>query len=263
MTFETDKIMKYYGGQRALRCIPKSWTIVKRLGRGGYGEVFLIKKENTVRVVKFQKTTDIYDVLYEVWMQINFHQFGLAPKVYYFDTWGDGFSSITMDYIDMLETHLEIKRSEMELQDIVNKLDILLSVMCEHKFRHNDLHWGNIGIDKHLNLVLIDFGKASINHKKCYKSGEWFQLARTLRNKFKENMNTNNKNYLSRHILDLFLESLKQEHVVLPKTIKTVEDLYGVMDEAVGYLRPTFRYKKQVIKSLDNNQKQELFSKKL
>jgi serine/threonine protein kinase len=266
---EKDHIIEKYGGYRALKCIPQSWTIVKRLGRGAYGEVFLIRKDDRIRVVKFQKNRDrdvydnVYEILYEVWMQMNFYKFGLATKVHNFDIWGDGYSSITMDYIDILENHLSIKRSELELSDIVNKLNDLLSVMCKHKFRHNDLHWGNIGIDKHLKLVLIDFGKASIGHKKCYKSGEWFQLARTLRNALKENMNTQNKKYLSVHILDKFLKTMKAEHVVLPKKIKTVEDLYGVMDEAVGYLRPTIRYKTNVIQSLTHAQKLELFSRKI
>jgi tRNA A-37 threonylcarbamoyl transferase component Bud32 len=260
---EKDRIIEKYGGYRALKSIPQSWTIVKRLGRGAYGEVFLIRKDDRIRVVKFQKASNKYNILYEVWMQMNFFKFGLAPKVHNFDIWDDQYSSITMDYIDILENHLSIKRSESELHDIVNKLNDLLSTMCKHKFRHNDLHWGNIGIDKHLNLVLIDFGKASIGHKKCYKSGEWFQLARTLRNAFKENMNNQNKNYLSIHILDKFLDAIRSENVVLPKKIQTVEDLYGVMDEAVGYLRPTIRYKTNAIRSLTHAQKLELFSRKI
>ncbi len=260
---EKEKIIKHYGGNRALKCIPSPWKIVKRLGRGAYGEVFLIQKENTKRVVKFQKNPNVYDILYEVWMQINFYKCGLAPKIYHFDIWGNEFSSITMGYIDMLEDYLSIKRNQDELNDIVNKLELLLDVMCQHKMRHNDLHWGNIGIDKYLNLVLIDFGQASIYHKKCYKSGEWFQLARTLRNKLQLNMNRNTKEYLSGLILNRFLKSMQDENIVLSKTIKSVEDLYNVMDEAVGYLRPTSRYKKQVIQSLNQKEKKELSSKKL
>ncbi len=243
-------------GPRALRNIAQ-WEFVKKLGTGGSGVVYLIQDPESQLAIKFQFSQNKYEVLYEVYMQLYFARLGLAPKVHGFDIWrfhGKLCSLIIMDHVNlMMEQYLKTERSKATLDNICSQLDKIIDSMCKHKVRHNDLHFGNFGfVNK--KIVLIDFGKASIGHRHCTKSGEYLQLARTLRSHFQTNMFPANKRYLAFKMLHALIGSLNQEHKSLPAKIKTVEDLSGLMDLYVSPLRPSLSQKTKFIKSLSSSE---------
>ena len=198
-----QEIKKYFGGSRALECV-ENYKFLKLLGQGDYGDVYLMEKNNKLLVAKYvEDPKKKYPIQYEVAMQIYFSTLKIAPKIYFFDSWKNNeYSLVVMERIDeTLEDVLSQKHSKNFLDYIFKEIGKLIDLLCKYKIRHNDLHWGNIGFLNH-KIILIDFGYASIGHKKCLDSIEWFQLARTIYNI----EDTSNRDYMG----ELIFEKLKQ-----------------------------------------------------
>ena len=206
-----EEIRHRFGGDRATKCL-YGWEFVKELGHGAQGTVYLIQKNDQTRAVKFQEKTTELDTFYEVAMQIHFYKLNIAPELFLFDSWSHGKNSMmVMERMDAtIESYLFTKRSTKSLELLLKKVEYLIDYLCEHKIRHNDLHWGNLALLNN-KVMLIDFGFASSDHQKCFKSVEWYQLARTLGSRFKKDIEKSNRLFLGPKVLKKLKEALKFE----------------------------------------------------
>ena len=170
-------------GKEATTVLSDGWQFRKRLGIGKYGEVYQIgNTQGDIRVVKFMLIDKLYQGEYEALMQLQFYSAGIAPKVHSTTTWKRGKRHvfvIVMDRVDdTYHDFLKQERSEEELAAMRSSVSQMLDRMCRVKFRHNDFHWGNIGIvtmligDRLQSVpTLLDFGFSSVQEKTCDKGG--------------------------------------------------------------------------------------------
>jgi hypothetical protein len=211
------RIIRRFGGKRALDIIPKNWLIIKHLGEGGSGDIYLIAHGSKRRVLKYQTETEI-DTLYEIGMHIEFVNKNLALDLHATDMWFSKkacHSVYMMAMVDkMIADFLRKEIPEEQINVILKSLKYLIDQMCVESIQHNDFHWGNIGIvfdtttDKlKLRPVILDFGYASVvKLRRCRKFSAYYQLIRTLG--MSSGIHPKNMSKLFKTLIQLFNESL-------------------------------------------------------
>ncbi len=155
------------------------WKIVKRLGGGSYGSVFLaVNKKGEKRAIKFQiDQGSRISPREEKELQVWFAKRGLAPAVYDYQVFEAPTAKRTHVHVIMMEPvdfiledlmcHPETPGFFVEwLKDVGDQIVYMLKTMRLHNATHGDFHTGNIGFKynpetKTARLLLIDFGFAS------------------------------------------------------------------------------------------------------
>ena len=173
---------KKYGTKLIKMLQRDGYTIAKFLGKGAFGEVYLLCKYYGERtgivceeVIKIQKYDPRRRVRMEEHMHKLFQQTGLAPEFHERFTF-KGKNNKDYDVIRMgaissiLTSGLKAERSDQELEQIVDNLKDLVERLESHELTHGDMHYDNIALiygdvdnqnDSLLKYGLIDFGWSS------------------------------------------------------------------------------------------------------
>lgn len=159
-------------------CI-KGWSVIKKLGQGAFGAVFLAEKEGKLAALKViidsGDNSNFVPIEDEVRMQRVFASSGLAPQIYCHAKTSVGkttIHTILMEPIDFtlnafmcreVVTHDTLKAIAMSIFKALLKMNRL-------NVTHGDMHTENIAFrvqpDGTYKMLLIDFGQSSLRvHK--------------------------------------------------------------------------------------------------
>lgn len=202
-----SKFVKRYG-KGLVSALPADFIILKQIGKGNYGRVYLLCKDDNGQcrkdyVLKLQRkspkqsTTKFkQDIDHEIQMHKKFFKAGIAPELitnYYFTHRNQLYSVIVMSKVNVLNDDLNTFPKSMDVDRyctlVVNKIDKLVKTMCKHRLIHRDMHNENIATLIHdtefvwqsqtpFKLLLIDFGMARSG--RCNPRIEILQLVRSL-----------------------------------------------------------------------------------
>lgn len=152
----------------------RGWTLVKYLGGGAYGKVFLMKNPQGMSVaVKIQKIgAGSDDPAEEVRMQKIFAGYGLGPRVlkHISTTTASGamVDLIVMEPVDytLREALCMAGNSRRRVQFVADQIISLMEGMKRYNLTHGDMHDENIAFrveGGQLKPILIDFGFSAEN----------------------------------------------------------------------------------------------------
>ena len=151
----------------------KGWTLLKYLGGGSFGKVFLMEKPDKQRVaVKLEMVKSIrhrQELKSEVAAQRIFHRHGLAPRVI---SHGEvmiekmKMHKIVMEPVEytLPEVLCMAGDDKLKIQSVVDQMIGVMKTMGKHNLTHGDMHAFNFGyrtVRGKLKPVLIDFGFAT------------------------------------------------------------------------------------------------------
>jgi tRNA A-37 threonylcarbamoyl transferase component Bud32 len=216
-----NKVSKRYGLNNIADILPKGYEFKQILGKGSYGEVYKICKDNAeCKAIKINMLdSSVTETIREFKMQQKFAKYGLAPQVYeagLFKKSNKDYGYIIMDLVDStLATLIKNKLSVPELDIIINMITDMIKKLCLNNLIHGDLHWDNIAYqisagDKNiiieLKLIPIDLGMACClkNNNKCNPGLEILQLIRTLAYPYDQSIPKNNRTYLASKLIELY-----------------------------------------------------------
>jgi serine/threonine protein kinase len=227
-------ISKHYG-EKAISVIPKEYKHLQLIGRGVFGEVYLVETATEYLAIKFQRSnlSNYVSIVYESALLRHFNKKKIGPNLKSAKEWtsierSNGgsealcnvfnstdkciCSAYTMEYVPLIMSSLlmsDIPKTILEL--LVDKVVLLLDDMCTVGLLHNDLHWSNIGFVKRGNnfhMVCIDFGHASIvKELQCKYSIDLYWLVRSLMNGNK----SKNHLYLLASLEPLLIRQFKKD----------------------------------------------------
>lgn len=176
------------------------WQIVKKLGQGAYGIVYLVSNSagaNFALKVHIEnpttRRTSFMTLNEEVLMHRFFERLNLAPRIF-------GESSLKLD--DGGNTTVKVfvmEPVDFTLQDLIcnpamlpgnwapavaEQLKQMLLKLNKYGITHGDFHAGNIGFDydpaqKKMKMILLDFGQAS--NSKNYPTVDAIQLLSSIK----------------------------------------------------------------------------------
>jgi hypothetical protein len=187
-----DKIMSYLPSAAF-----QGWKIVKMLGGGAFGKVFLaVNRAGEKRAIKFQLEDPraFLTAREEVGLHRWFAKRGLAPAVYAYEVFAGPVRNMNIHVIMMepvdfiLEDILCHPQAPTFftnwLEPVGDQLVYLFEQMRKVNATHGDFHTGNIGFKfnpetNKVKLLLIDFGQSSTQVNNPYVDAE--QLLRTMR----------------------------------------------------------------------------------
>jgi predicted Ser/Thr protein kinase len=150
----------------------EGWTMLKYLGGGSYGKVFLMNTpEGKSVAVKLQRVDgNQVAIEEEVDAQALFNRFGLAPKVISHAQARIARQNV-VDVIVMTPVEYTLREvlcmagnDKRKVRSVVRQIMDIMKKMEDHNLTHGDMHAGNFGfrtVGGKLNPVLIDFGFAS------------------------------------------------------------------------------------------------------
>lgn len=206
----------------------RGYKIKYEVGRGDYGIVYLIQKDNSTqqRILKISyldDATKIENFKKEVIMQRKLATLNLAPTIYNPDTFlysmgYNGVGIIVMEKINnTLAEVLSNKLSFVDLETIYDGIAYLISELCLYGIVHGDFHPGNLGIDFvydssdprsnyegfYASIKMIDFGTSccEVDKYQCIPKLELMKLIRGLMINLFPNRN---KEYLLPRLIHLY-----------------------------------------------------------
>lgn len=155
-------------------CI-QNWTIIKKLGQGAFGAVFLAEKDGQTAALKIiidsPDNSNFVPIEDEVRMQRAFAAAGLAPRLYCHAKTNVGRSTIHMILMEPVDFTL----NAFMCRDVVNHDSLKAIAMSIFKtllkmkrlnVTHGDMHTENIAFrvqpDGTYKMLLIDFGQSSL-----------------------------------------------------------------------------------------------------
>jgi hypothetical protein len=187
-----DKIMDYLPSSTF-----KGWKIVKMLGGGAFGKVFLaVNQAGEKRAIKFQleERGAFLSAREEVGLHRWFAKRGLAPAVYAYEVFKAPVRNVNVHVIMMepvdfiledLLCHPQAAKFFVDwLEPVGDQIVYLFEQMRRVNATHGDFHTGNIGFKYNpatnkVKLLLIDFGQSSVQVNNPYVDAE--QLLRTMK----------------------------------------------------------------------------------
>ncbi|HYE10976.1 MAG TPA: AarF/UbiB family protein [Patescibacteria group bacterium] len=151
-----DKIIGQWTG--------KTYTLIRRLGAGGVGEIYLVQDSNgTILALKLSE--DMISITKEYRFLCRFKDKGFAPKVYDLDDFSKQdktYHYFTMEYIRGINLKSAIKNNTMDIKTKLNLMCIIVQILKqinEEGYIYTDLKHENIMVDSKNSLIrLIDFG---------------------------------------------------------------------------------------------------------
>jgi serine/threonine-protein kinase len=151
-----DKIIGQWTG--------KTYTLIRRLGAGGVGEIYLVQDSNgTILALKLSE--DMISITKEYRFLCRFKDKGFAPKVYDLDDFSKQdktYHYFTMEYIRGINLKSAIKNNTMDIKTKLNLMCIIVQIVKqinEEGYIYTDLKHENIMVDSKNSLIrLIDFG---------------------------------------------------------------------------------------------------------
>ena len=166
----------------------KGYKIIKRIGRGGCGAVYLVQKENKYYALK--KITDLTEEEIENYQKILNVLFNIKSEYiirYYESIIENDCLYIIMEYGGVIDLKKYILKQENSLinekiiKDIIIQICKGLQEIHKNKFIHRDLTPDNIFMDNNNNIKIGDFGVSKIltttqNYTKS-KAGKFKYLA--------------------------------------------------------------------------------------
>ena len=163
----------------------RDFQIIKEMGEGAFGSVFLIKKEKTNRlyalkvinkkfIIKVGKTEE--PIIEKYMLNICNHPsiiklkstFQTQENLYFV------LNYIPNNDLEHLLKKLHIIPNDIAKQIIAELVNVLEYLHIEMKISHNDLKPSNIMFDKNYHIKLIDFSTAKIHGKVFEKSSKKF-----------------------------------------------------------------------------------------
>jgi tRNA A-37 threonylcarbamoyl transferase component Bud32 len=260
----------YKYGKLATSMLEPGQCIDQLLGQGQYGCVYTIKHIKSISgpninhnsmispspvnlddvVIKYQTKTETNDPDQELQLQLEFAQYGLAPKVYNYGCFinvihqqgkrrrlemnnyssGSTFQSESKVWWIMMqrvETTLEqwLKNSQRDMTWQHHMTPLLfktLEAMRNHHLIHGDLHLGNLGITHDQQLILLDCGLSSHDNGQTRTDMEMLNIIHTL-NTHKKHLRNNKP---MREIVNGWIIDIKTQLVKMyPHLYTTVRQL--------------------------------------
>lgn len=151
-----DKIIGQWTG--------KTYIILKKLGVGGIGEIYLVQ-DSSGQLMALKLSTDIISITKEYRFLCKLRDKCYVPKVYDLDDYikhDKTYHYFTMEYIKGYNLKKAIKQNEMSIKTKLNLICVIIQIIKqinEAGYIYTDLKHENIMIDKENKLVkLIDFG---------------------------------------------------------------------------------------------------------
>jgi serine/threonine-protein kinase len=142
----------------------KTYTLIKKLGSGGVGEIYLVQDCNG-EVLALKLSDDIISITKEYKFLCRFKDKGFVPKVYDLDDFskqGKVYHYFTMEYIRGYNLKSALKSSTMDIRTKLNLMCIVIQIVKqinEEGFIYTDLKYENIMVDdKNSCIRLIDLG---------------------------------------------------------------------------------------------------------
>jgi tRNA A-37 threonylcarbamoyl transferase component Bud32 len=146
----------------------------------------------------------------EVNMTQKFSDVGVGIDVYntgMLDKGDDDYYVFIQKFEEDLKSYLTVRRSDIDLDDIILQIKNIINILCANNMIHGDLHWENIGYILNNRgkkvLKLIDFGW-SIDNKKCKPVLEYLQLYSTL-DRMSPELDYYNKEYIRQKLVDIIV----------------------------------------------------------
>lgn len=163
-----------------------NYTIIKIIGEGRYGIVYLAQDNDLNKVVIKQLKEDMLQkypkkVFYEenIMKNLNYPQF---PKL--ISTFkNNNIQGYIMEYIEGnnfedLVVRYEYEFSRKEIYTIANQLISIMKILHENNIVHRDIRIPNVIVKKNGELVLIDFGLARyIDNERYLKEIDYWYLS--------------------------------------------------------------------------------------
>lgn len=180
-------------GKTAEQLLPSGYKVSKQVGKGAFGTIWKICKEELSRceyVVKIEERKDKKskkEAKKEFDVHRKFYRKRLTVKptdIKFFKKGGKSYSMITMEKVDgVLDDWLKEKRRKSELDAVLKVLLKVEQKIARAKFTHGDMHSGNIGYILEIRnnrfqpiFFPIDFGWSTT--KKNFKQIDLLQLYR-------------------------------------------------------------------------------------
>ena len=250
------------------RASPNQITFIKHLGKGSYGDVYIVKIIDRVLILKFEQFGgDSRKTLEELVHEYKTHeQFYLrktgVPKPFFYGHVDNLF--ITAMKLDPFAVDFGLFEKQIQkalpthiLKYMLQSIDAILAHFKKHKLMHGDFHWGNIGFqDLHsqsktvliefaimandrswyyISPLVIDFGFAHIG--KSFLDVELIQLIRTLYPSYIR-VDRKNREFLYQGLLDLvdkYAGTLKREF--FPAKPQWTREEENLMDKMFSDMR--------------------------
>lgn len=165
-----DEIVNYMPGA----CV-KGWNVVRKLGQGVSGAVFLAEKDGMQAALKIvvdsPDSANFVTVEAEVRMQQKFADAGLAPKIYCHGKTQVGQTTVHVILMEPVDFTLNAFMcrdvvTREALKEIAMSLFRMLLKMRKLGVTHGDMHTENVAFrvqpDGTYKMLLIDFGQSSL-----------------------------------------------------------------------------------------------------
>ncbi len=146
----------------------QDYRIGEKLGSGSHGSIYhtccdeneiedINNCEYVTKEVKFNRYNNIRSFRQEVLLQKKAARHHLAPEIVKTEIKGTGGIFVMKKVYQTLYDHL----LQNDDEDMADKIYSALTSLINLKIHHNDFHIRNIMMDKHYNVLLIDFGKST------------------------------------------------------------------------------------------------------
>lgn len=138
--------------------------MIKRLGSGGIGEIYLVQDAQG-KMLALKLSTDVISITKEYRFLCRFKEKSFVPRVYDLDDYtkaGKTYHYFTMEYIEGFNLKAVIKQNSMALKTKLNLMCVIIQILKqfnEEGYIYTDLKHENIMVDGHNMVIkLVDFG---------------------------------------------------------------------------------------------------------
>lgn len=142
----------------------KTYTLLKKLGAGGVGEIYLVQ-DCYGEVLALKLSDDIISITKEYKFLCRFKDKGFVPRVYDLDDFSKEnkvYHYFTMEYIRGYNLKAALKSSSMDIKTKLNLMCIVIQIVKqinEEGYIYTDLKHENIMVDgKNSRIRLVDLG---------------------------------------------------------------------------------------------------------